>query len=130
MTVKGRDILLTGLPRGGTTLVCELLNQVAETVALDEPLCHVVARTISDTSETGLLAKFIETQRMSLVTSGMAITKLVDGGLGNHYGSRGDGRRPRRSRTTRARVFLKQPLTSAFTLTLKEPSAFTALLPL
>lgn len=31
-------VLLTGLPRSGTTLTCELLNKVANTVALDEPM--------------------------------------------------------------------------------------------
>lgn len=33
-----RNVLLTGPSRSGTTLTCELLNQVADTVALDEPM--------------------------------------------------------------------------------------------
>ena len=36
--LSGPTVLLTGLPRSGTTLTCELLNQVPDTVALDEPL--------------------------------------------------------------------------------------------
>ena len=35
---QGRNVLLTGPSRSGTTLTCELLNQVADTVALDEPM--------------------------------------------------------------------------------------------
>ena len=35
---KGRNVLVTGPSRSGTTLTCELLNQVADTVALDEPM--------------------------------------------------------------------------------------------
>lgn len=31
-------VLVTGLPRSGTTLTCELLNQVPATLALDEPM--------------------------------------------------------------------------------------------
>lgn len=36
--MSGRDVLITGLPRSGTTLTCELLNLVPDTVALDEPI--------------------------------------------------------------------------------------------
>ena len=32
------DVVITGLPRSGTTLTCELLNAVPNTVALDEPM--------------------------------------------------------------------------------------------
>ena len=34
----GRDVLITGPSRSGTTLTCELLNQVRDAVALDEPM--------------------------------------------------------------------------------------------
>ena len=36
--MSGLDVLVTGLPRSGTTLTCELLNMVPDTVALDEPI--------------------------------------------------------------------------------------------
>jgi hypothetical protein len=36
--VDGRNVLVTGLPRSGTTLACELLNHVSDVVALDEPM--------------------------------------------------------------------------------------------
>lgn len=32
----GRNVVLTGLPRSGTTLVCYLLNKLPDTVALSE----------------------------------------------------------------------------------------------
>lgn len=38
MELKGRNVLLTGPSRSGTTLTCELLNKVPDTVALDEPM--------------------------------------------------------------------------------------------
>lgn len=34
----GRNVLVTGPSRSGTTLTCELLNKVADAVALDEPM--------------------------------------------------------------------------------------------
>ena len=36
--MRENDVVITGLPRGGTTLACELLNAVENTVALDEPM--------------------------------------------------------------------------------------------
>ena len=36
--VDGWNVLVTGLPRSGTTLACELLNRVRDVVALDEPM--------------------------------------------------------------------------------------------
>jgi hypothetical protein len=32
------DVVLTGLPRSGTTLTCHLLNKLPDTVALHEPM--------------------------------------------------------------------------------------------
>lgn len=36
--IDPRTVLITGLPRSGTTLTCELLGSLPDTVALDEPL--------------------------------------------------------------------------------------------
>ena len=36
--MNARNVVVTGLPRGGTTLTCELLDKVPDTVALDEPM--------------------------------------------------------------------------------------------
>ena len=35
--MRARDVLLTGLPRVGTTLACHLLNTLPDAVGLDEP---------------------------------------------------------------------------------------------
>ena len=39
--MSGRNLLLTGVPRSGTTLCCHLLGQASDTVALFEPM-HVM----------------------------------------------------------------------------------------
>ena len=36
--MSGRDLVLTGIPRGGTTLACRLLVFCDDSVALFEPL--------------------------------------------------------------------------------------------
>jgi hypothetical protein len=35
---RRQTVLITGTPRSGTTLVCHLLNQLPDTVALNEPM--------------------------------------------------------------------------------------------
>ena len=37
---RGRNILLTGVPRSGTTLTSRLLSEAPDTVALNEPLAQ------------------------------------------------------------------------------------------
>ena len=36
--VSETDIVLTGVPRSGTTLICYLLNKVPDAIALHEPM--------------------------------------------------------------------------------------------
>src|SRR5689334_16285425 len=38
LVAKDRDVLVTGLPRSGTTLTCHLLQKLPDTVALHEPM--------------------------------------------------------------------------------------------
>ena len=33
-----RNVLVTGTPRSGTTLICSLVNKLPDTVALHEPM--------------------------------------------------------------------------------------------
>ncbi len=36
--MQHNNIILTGIPRSGTTLICYLLNKIPNTVALHEPM--------------------------------------------------------------------------------------------
>ena len=75
-----RNVLITGIPRSGTTLTCHLLNKVPNVIALHEPFkfrqiieqegIHAVPEKIS---------QFIAQSRHSLLTSGTAISKHIDG---------------------------------------------------
>ncbi len=80
--------LLTGLPRGGTTLACELLNRLPDVRALDEPMDPnqlLREATADDGVSIGgariqaAIAQFAAQQRRSILDRGMAITLHVDG---------------------------------------------------
>jgi hypothetical protein len=50
-------VIITGLPRSGTTLTCELLNRLDDTVALDEPMSRDVFTARPVPARRGLTAR-------------------------------------------------------------------------
>src|SRR5438132_13379265 len=81
-----RNVLITGTPRSGTTLVCSLLNKLPDVVALHEPMnvwdfanCHSrddVVKIIND---------FCAEMRKSLHESGVAISKHAGGTIPDNF---------------------------------------------
>jgi hypothetical protein len=136
-------LLLTGLPRGGTTLACELLNQVPDVYALDEPMDvgSLVRRATLDEDRDGgeprvqvdlissEVREFAIGQRRSIETRGLAVTKHVDGQVrgAKVTDARGaDGFRVRL--VEHGTVPVPRPGVPGFTLVIKHPVVFTALL--
>jgi hypothetical protein len=131
-------VLLTGLPRGGTTLACELLNRLPDVRALDEPmdpnrLLRDAARQegppIDATAIRTGIERFALEQRRSIIDRGLALTLHVDGRV---VGARvsdvrdADGRRVPMGK--RGEIAVERPASPDFTLVIKHPVAFTALL--
>ncbi|HST29843.1 MAG TPA: hypothetical protein VLK27_03270 [Chthoniobacterales bacterium] len=125
-----RNVLITGIPRSGTTLVCSLLNKVPDIVALHEPMsvwefsrCRdaaALAATIND---------FCTEARRSLREQGSAISKHVGGEIrDNAVGDQLDQAGTRLRRTEHGKISIDKPLSENFTLAIKHPLAFTALL--
>jgi hypothetical protein len=73
------NILLTGLPRSGTTLMCFLLNKLRNSVALHEPLPLGGLQRMGDTEMIEAIHEFIEEQRTNIVNKRMAISKSSHG---------------------------------------------------
>jgi hypothetical protein len=160
--VAGRCVLLTGLPRGGTTVACELLNRLPDVRALDEPMDvigMIRAAEAADAVDAGprrpvdqagvdgcetwgpLRSKFVhdeiqsfaDRQRSSILERGKAMTKHVDGRvLGAKVSDDRDGKgQVQRLRLAKiGEIAIDRPLTEQFTLAIKHPVAFTALLPI
>jgi hypothetical protein len=125
-----RNVLLTGTPRSGTTLLCSLLNKLPDTVALHEPMnvwdflkCPD-ASAVADVIET-----FCAETRASLHERGVAVSKHVAGLIrDNAAADKVNQRGTRLRRTEHGPVKIDKPLSKDFVLAIKHPFAFSALL--
>ena len=124
------DVILTGVPRSGTTLTCHLLNQLPDTLALHEPMD--VTRFASLGSHAAVcdaVEQFFGETRASVLGQGKVTTKHIAGRLpvnpiSEQYAA--SGLRP--ALAQRGEVAIDKPLGAGFLLVIKHPAAFTALL--
>lgn len=126
--LSGRNIVLTGVPRGGTTLACQLLGQCTDTVALFEPM-EVADLPLSHTAAVERIEQFFTATRQQILETGTAPSKHRGGVVpDNPFSARGaDGRRTLVA--TEGVIRLPYRPGSDFTLVLKHNAAFAALLP-
>jgi hypothetical protein len=124
------NVLITGIPRSGTTLVCSLLNKLPDVVALHEPMdVWDFAKCRDATELAALIENFCADARRSLREEGFAISKHVGGEIRDNSATdpvSQPGQRVRR--TEHGKIFIDKPLGEDFTLAIKHPLAFTALL--
>jgi Sulfotransferase family len=128
-------VLLTGIPRSGTTLACELLNDLPDVRALAEP--PILPRLPRRTSPDGealfeiddlhqAIVEFADEQRHSILERGAAITKHVGGRVtGTIVEDSRSGPGPRRSLIERGEIAISRPESRDFTLVIKHPIVFT-----
>lgn len=127
-----RNIILAGIPRGGTSLACVLLNQLSNTIALNEPLelSQLVSKNETD-KIVWLKNQFTET-RDNLSINKTALSKGKGGRLVSNLFSDNpaeDGLRHNIA-TLQAISFPHVTDSRDFNLIIKHPNAFTVLLPL
>ena len=128
------NVVLTGLPRSGTTLACRLLNTLPDTVALHEPIAP--GRFADAEDEQAVLEgmeRFFRRMRRMIRREKVAVSKNVGGKIpdnayeharsGSGLRPRPAGREPRRGRSRR------QGAGGNFLLVVKQPALFSALLP-
>jgi hypothetical protein len=128
-TGLGNNVLITGTPRSGTTLICHLLNKLPDTVALHEPMRVKALESLSRDEICVEIDRFCEEQRTSLRLRGRAISKNVDGVVPDN--PIGEGRSDdglRKSLASKGEIVVDKPLSSDFMLVIKHNSAFTAVL--
>ena len=125
-----RNVLITGPPRSGTTLVCSLLNKLPDIVALHEPMnVWDFVECRDGGAVVALIRKFCAESRASLLKDGSAISKHVSGEIrDNAAGDQVDRAGKRTRKTEHGRITFDKPLSQDFTLAIKHPAAFTALL--
>jgi len=128
--LKGHDIILTGLPRSGTTLTCYLLNKLPDVVALHEPMRVSAFGTFTDQgARLRHIEDYFRDTRRHILERGAAVTKHVDGRIpDNTVPERRGARGLRESLEIRGEIGLNRVLSPDFSLGIKHPAAFTALL--
>lgn len=126
---RGRDILLAGLPRSGTTMTCHLLNAVPNSVALHEPLRPGEMAGLPPRAIDERIAAFFTAQREQILRSRTATSKSYRRGVPtNPVGDRmEDG--SRRRIIDGKEIDVGNVDRRDFTLLIKHPSFFTAALP-
>jgi hypothetical protein len=148
-----RDVLVTGLPRGGTTLTCELLDSLPDTVALDEPLrprtvfgprrrvvrsrvlvrlrvAHLPFLRLDPVRVCDRIDEYLAATRASINERGVVVTKQVDGRVfGGRVSDECDEAGIRLHLAERAEIAVDETLPPDFTLVVKQNALFAALLP-
>ncbi len=125
-----KNIILTGLPRSGTTLSCHLLNQLPNVVALHEPMdIKKLGQGRDGATLIAAVQEFFHKNRASILSTGAARSKH-DGGVipDNPFSSEQLPNGNRRSLVSRGTIQIDKPLTDDFLLVIKHPMAFTAAL--
>jgi hypothetical protein len=138
--ITDRCVLLTGISRGGTTLACELLNRLPDVRALDEPMdpnqlvrdaVRDEGRSIDNARILAGIERFASQQRRSILDRGRALSLHIDGGvLGARVSDEREADGLRVPLGRRSEIPVEPPASPDFTLVLKHPVAFTALLPI
>lgn len=146
--MRGSDnIILTGVPRSGTTLTCNLLNKVENTIALHEPMQFKKMFDLPKKEAVLEIEQFFHVSRKMILNDNRAITKHVLGStptnphnnsyipithpkvlLKNIFHYLFYKQLKRNDITKRGFIKIKKPLSSDFQLIIKHPFAFTALL--
>lgn len=145
------NIIITGIPRSGTTLTCHLLNKLPNVVALHEPISSTGWTSVEGQGIDDLIYTFFEQSRESLQVKKTAISKQLDGQVPDNpkqsdalwlrvlqrlrvgrieleklrLGTCG----LRQSRVSHGRIVFEKPLKKDFTLCIKHNGQFTGLLP-
>jgi hypothetical protein len=125
-----RNVLITGTPRSGTTLLCSLLNKLPDTVALHEPMNVWEFPNCPDAAAIAdVIERFCNDTRKSLLEKGVAVSKHVGGLIPDNVAADQVNRSGTRLRhTEHGSVRIEKPLSNDFALAIKHPVAFTALL--
>jgi hypothetical protein len=122
-------LLLTGIPRGGTTLVCHLLNLLPDVVALSEPMNVMEFSGLNQTEVFTLINRFSRENRRTILEHGTAISKQVNGRLPDNPCLPGlNDLGLRKSILSLGEIRIGKKLTEDFTLAIKHNAAFTALI--
>ncbi len=127
---NSHNILLTGVPRSGTTLTCHLLNKIPNTVALHEPMTvRLFADLPNHEAICDQIDGFMNQVRHLALTKGTVISKHINGQIPDNpisAKSAETGLRP--PLATHGEIPIEKKLDTDFDLVIKHPGAFSAVI--
>ncbi len=123
---RGSNIILTGVPRSGTTLICRLLCEPPNMVALNEPMDRQFFP--SPEKAQAAIADHFRQFRRSLYFKQSALARTSNGKIVDNAFAE-DNPEDRSRLVTRSKVFFEKPLSPDFTLLMKHCAEFTLILP-
>lgn len=125
------NIIITGLPRSGTTLTCHLLNKVDNMVALHEPMTGGFAPGASNQQICAEIAGFFKQSRQSILEDRQVVTNHINGKVpDNSFGEERDENGLRKNLITDRQKFMPidKALSADFMLCIKHNGLFAFLL--
>jgi hypothetical protein len=129
--MRNNNIVLTGLPRSGTTLTCHLLNKLPNTVALHEPIeFREILKFKTHQDICFYIAEQFESMRDSILIDKTAISRQIQGRIpDNNFGDdKNLDSGLRKNLVSIGTVDINKKLEPNFLLVIKEPGIFTAIL--
>ena len=125
--MSGRNLILTGIPRAGTTLACQLLGSCTDTVALAEPMPVADLPANDPAAAMAAIDAYFSTCRESALTRGKVPSRQRDGHVPNNFFV--DTPQGRHWNAAVAEIAVPKALSTGFTLAIKHNGTFLALLP-
>lgn len=123
-----RNIILTGIPRSGTTLTCSLLNAIPNTLALVEPLHMPSFNQCENAAQRcDFLAQYFLQLRDDIANKNAISILDMEGDGTNTFKYNDQGARQTHIKGHRSQNITKA-LDQNFTLLIKHPNIFSALL--
>ena len=125
-----QNVVLTGVARSGTTLLCFLLNQLPDVVALHEPIrFKKMVKLGPPEAVVKGVEQFYDSMRQSILQYGVAISKNRNGRVPDNpfgHGKKKNGVRV--DDQMKGKITIDKKVSKDFLLGIKHPGPFTALL--
>ena len=121
-----RNIIITGLPRSGTTLSCHLLNKLQNVVALHEPMPIRRLKGLDEARFVEDTVAFFERQRRMIREEGIASSKTQDGKVPMNPLADKDADGVRQRQLNGKTLKITNVTSDDFDLGIKHPTLFTA----
>ncbi len=120
----GRNIILTGPPRSGTTLTCHLINKLPNIVALHEPMNLKMFPDRKSSIQN--IKSFFSEMRQMITEENKAISRIKDGKIPTNPFESGENNR--KSIVAKGEFEIDKPLNNEFDLVIKQNGHFSFLL--